>query len=127
MTLLGETAEAEAVLASLPPELATDPEISRARAALELAKNKPEDSVLAELKRAAATGSPEAQLAYAEAAFAAGDRDEAAATLLSMIAQDREWNEGAAKAKLLQIFEAVGLEDAWVAAQRRKLSLILFG
>ena len=44
-----------------------------------------------------------------------------------MIAQDREWNEGAAKAKLLQIFEAVGLEDAWVAAQRRKLSLILFG
>ena len=50
-----------------------------------------------------------------------------AATLLSMIAQDREWNEGAAKAKLLQIFEAVGLEDAWVAAQRRKLSLILFG
>jgi putative thioredoxin len=127
MTLLGETAEAEAVLASLPPELATDPEISRARAALELAKNKPEDSVLAELKRAAATGSPEAQLAYAEAAFAAGDRDEAAATLLSMIAKDREWNEGAAKAKLLQIFEAVGLEDAWVAAQRRKLSLILFG
>ena len=127
MTLLGETAEAEAVLASLPPELATDPEISRARAALELAKNKPEDSVLAELKSAAATGSPEAQLAYAEAAFAAGDRDEAAATLLSMIAQDREWNEGAAKAKLLQIFEAVGLEDAWVAAQRRKLSLILFG
>lgn len=127
MTLLGETAEAEAVLASLPPELATDPEISRARAALELAKNKPEDSVLAELKSAAATGSPEAQLAYAEAAFAAGDRDEAAATLLSMIAKDREWNEGAAKAKLLQIFEAVGLEDAWVAAQRRKLSLILFG
>lgn len=127
MTLLGETAEAEAVLASLPPELATDPEISRARAALELAKNKPEDSVLAELKRAAATGSPEAQLAYAEAAFAAGDRDEAAATLLSLIAKDREWNEGAAKAKLLQIFEAVGLEDAWVAAQRRKLSLILFG
>ena len=26
-----------------------------------------------------------------------------------------------------QLFEAVGLEDAWVAAQRRRLSLILFG
>ena len=36
------------------------------------------------------------------------------------------WN-GAYSAKLLQIFEAVGLEDPWVAAQRRKLSLILFG
>ena len=44
-----------------------------------------------------------------------------------MIGEDREWQEGAARAKLLQIFEAVGLEDAWVAAQRRKLSLLLFG
>ena len=26
-----------------------------------------------------------------------------------------------------QLFEAVGLEDPWVAAQRRRLSLILFG
>ena len=127
MTLLGETAEAEALLASLPPELAADPEIGRARAALELAKNKPEDSELAALKAAAATGAPEARLAYAEAAFAAGNRDEAAAILLEMIAADRDWNEGAAKAKLLLIFEAVGLEDHWVAAQRRKLSLILFG
>ena len=127
MTLLGETAEAEALLASLPPELAADPEIGRARAALELAKNKPEDSELAALKAAAAAGAPEARLAYAEAAFAAGNRDEAAAILLEMIAADRDWNEGAAKAKLLLIFEAVGLEDPWVAAQRRKLSLILFG
>ena len=127
MTLLGETAEAEAVLASLPPELAADPEIGRARAALELAKNKPADSELAALKAAAAAGAPEARLAYAEAAFAAGDRDEAAAILLAMIAEDRDWNEGAAKAKLLLMFEAVGLEDPWVAAQRRKLSLILFG
>ena len=39
----------------------------------------------------------------------------------------REWNEDAARAKLLSLFEAVGLEDAWVAAQRRRLSLILFG
>ena len=127
MTLLGETAEAEALLASLPPELAADPEIGRARAALELAKNKPEDSELAALKAAAAAGAPEARLAYAEAAFAAGNRDEAAAILLEMIAADRDWNEGAAKAKLLLIFEAVGLEDHWVAALRRKLSLILFG
>jgi putative thioredoxin len=127
MTMLGELAEAEAVLTSLPPELASDPDISRARAALELAKNRPADSELAALKAAADTGTPEARLAYAEAAFAAGDRDGACAALLAMIAEDREWNEGAAKAKLLLMFEAVGLEDPWVAAQRRKLSLILFG
>jgi putative thioredoxin len=69
----------------------------------------------------------DAQLAYAEAAFAAGERDAAADVLLALIAADREWNEGAAKAKLLQIFGAVGLEDPWVAATRRRLSLILFG
>src|SRR5690606_41319621 len=61
--------------------------------------------------------------AFAQAAFAAGQRDDAAETLLTMIQRDPEWNEGAAKAKLLQIFEAIGLEDPWVAAQRRRLSL----
>jgi putative thioredoxin len=69
----------------------------------------------------------DAQLAFASAAFAAGERDDAASTLLAMISADREWNEGAAKAKLLQMFEAIGLEDPWVAATRRKLSTILFG
>ncbi len=56
----------------------------------------------------------DAQLAFAEAAFAAGERDEAADTLLRMVETDPEWNDGAAKAKLLQMFEAVGLEDPWV-------------
>ena len=69
----------------------------------------------------------EPQLAFAEAAFAAGARDEAADTLLAMVSADREWNEGAARAKLLQIFEATGLEDDWVVATRRRLSKILFG
>ena len=60
-------------------------------------------------------------------AFAAGERDAAADTLLAMVAADREWNEGAARARLVQIFEATGREDPWVAATRRKLSTILFG
>ena len=51
----------------------------------------------------------------------------AADTLLAMIAADRGWNEGAARAKLLQIFEAIGLEDPWVSATRRRLSTVLFG
>lgn len=127
LTALGEVEQAEAVLTALPAELAGDADIARARTALELARNKPADSELAALKNAATPDNPEGQLAYAEAAFAAGDRDSAADTLLAMITADRAWNEGAAKAKLLQMFEAVGLEDAWVAAQRRRLSLILFG
>ena len=125
----GEIEQAEAALAAVPEELASDPEIHRAVAALTLARNKPEDSALAAL-RAAAEADPAdmaAGLAYAEAAFAAGERDGAADKLLAMIQADRDWNEGAAKARLLQIFEAVGLEDPWVAGQRRRLSLLLFG
>jgi putative thioredoxin len=127
MVALGELAEAEGVLNALPAELASDPEVARARSALELAKNRPADDELAALQAAATPDNPAGQLAYAEAAFAAGNRDGAADMLLAMIAADREWNDGAAKAKLLQMFEAVGLEDPWVAAQRRRLSILLFG
>lgn len=121
--------EAEQVLGSLTPELAQDSHVERARAALQLAKDKPDDSELAALRAAAAErpDDMDAQLAFANAAFAAGEREAAADTLLAMIQADREWNEGAARAKLLQIFEAVGLEDPWVSATRRKLSTILFG
>ncbi len=121
--------EATQLLDSLAPEIAADPQIERARKALDLARAKPEDGELAAL-RAAAEAAPEdmaAQLAFANAAFAAGERDTAAQTLLRMVATDREWNESAARTKLLEIFEAVGLEDPWVSATRRKLSTILFG
>ena len=47
--------------------------------------------------------------------------------LLDIVARDRDWNEGAARQQLLKVFEAVGLEDPWVSAQRRRLSAILFG
>ena len=128
LTALGEFASADGVLAAIVPELADDAEVARARTALDLARNKPDDSELAALKAAAtAPDNMEARLAYAEAAFAAGERDDAADALRAMIGEDREWNEGAAKAKLLQMFEATGLEDPWVAAQRRRLSLLLFG
>ncbi len=127
MVTLGEVAEAEGVLDALPPELSADPEVTRARAALDLARNRPADDELGALHAAATPDNPAGQLAYAEAAFAAGNRDGAADMLLAIIAADREWQDGAARAKLLQMFEAVGLEDPWVAAQRRRLSLILFG
>ena len=126
---LGHLAEAEESLEALPAGAGADPAIERARAALALAKDAPEPSELDHL-RAAAQADPADQaagFAYAHAAFAAGDRDTAAATLLGLIAADRAWDDGAAKAKLLQIFEVIGLEDPWVSAQRRKLSTILFG
>lgn len=129
LTLAGRIEEAAAMLEAIDPALTKDPAIERARAALDLTKDRPDDSELASLRAAAAErpADLDAQLAFANAAFAAGDRDAAAETLLKMVAADREWNEGAARAKLLQIFEAIGLEDAWVAATRRRLSTVLFG
>lgn len=125
----GHLDEAATVLEQLDPALAADPLIERARAALELARDRPDDSALAALRAEAAErpADMDAQFAFAAAAFAAGERDTAADTLLAMVRHDREWNEGAARAKLLQMFEAIGLEDPWVAATRRKLSTVLFG
>ena len=125
----GEIVAAEAALAAVPAELAADPAVAQARAALDLARDRPDEGKLAALRAAAAErpADMETQLAFANAAFAAGERDVAAETLLRMIAHDRAWNDGAARTKLLQIFEAIGLEDPWVAATRRKLSTVLFG
>ena len=124
----GHMADAQTAFDTLPPEVQDRPELAQSRLALELAANQVDDSELAALRAAAADpANMEAQLAFAEAAFAAGARDEAADTLLAMIGAEPAWNDGAAKAKLLQIFEAVGLEDPWVAATRRRLSLLLFG
>lgn len=125
----GQKDEAQAVLDSLDPKLAADPALAQARSALALAEDAPEEGELAALRAAAAERPADmgAQLAFANGLYAAGQRDEAAAKLLAMIAADREWNDGAAKARLLQIFEATGLEDPWVSATRRKLSTVLFG
>lgn len=128
---MGEVEQANEVMATIDadPRLATDAAIIPARSALELAATRVDDGELAALRAAAeaALDNMDAQFAYAEAAFAAGQRDAAADTLLTMIASDREWNEGAARAKLLKIFEATGLEDEWVVGVRRRLSRVLFG
>lgn len=125
----GQKEQAQAAYDALPDELKQDPIIQQAHSALELSASTVDDSELQGLRAAAAErpADMEAQMAFAEAGFAAGNRDEAADVLLKMIESDPEWNEGAAKAKLLQIFEAVGLEDPWVSSQRRRLSLLLFG
>lgn len=129
LLLAGHKDEAAQVLAALDPKLAADHALDQAKAALALAEDAPEEGELAGLRAAvaAAPDDMDARLALANGLFAAGDRDGAADILLAMVAADRAWNEGAARARLLQIFEAIGLEDPWVARTRRKLSTVLFG
>jgi putative thioredoxin len=128
LMLLDRTDEAEALLASLPEAIANAPALSQVKAALALAKDATPVGDLAGLaeKVQAAPDDLEARYELAGGLMAAGDRDGAADQLLAIIAADRTWNEGAAKERLLTLLAAVGLEDGWAAAQRRRLSAILF-
>ena len=124
----GEVDEARNVLAALPEKLGKDPAIARARSALALAEIAPagESSEL-ETRVAANPDDLDARYELAGALAGRGQRDAAADQLLEIIRREREWNDGAARTRLLQLLEATGLEDPWAAAQRRRLSEILFG
>lgn len=128
LVALGRFDEAETVLASAPSDQTKDAGIERARAALSLARDaRPvQDMSAVEGRLAANPDDHEARFELANGHMANGQRDKAADELLEIISRDREWNGGAARAQLLKLFEAVGLEDPWVSAQRRRLSAILF-
>jgi putative thioredoxin len=124
---LGHTEGAEAALATLPVD-SKDPAVTQARAALDLAKSAAPPGELAALEAriAADPADHQARIDLANALFAAGQRDAAADQLLAALAADREWNEGAARAQLLKLIDAVGFGDPWSVATRRKLSAVLF-
>jgi putative thioredoxin len=126
MIAAGKADEARALLDSLPEDDSRHPAIARARAALEVAATPPADVSAEEARLKANPDDHEARYAIAQARVAGGDRDAAADELLEIIARDRDWNEGAARTRLLQIMEATGLEDPWARAQRRRLSALLF-
>jgi putative thioredoxin len=124
----GHFDEAEALLATLPPELAKDAAIERAKAAIALGRSATPDVDIAPLAARLAHNPDdfEALFELSAALMGRGDRDGAADALLQIIAKDRSWEGGKARDQLLKLFEVVGLEDPWVSAQRRRLSAILF-
>ena len=128
LVALGQVDEADAVLAALPADVVRDQAIERARAAIALKRDaKPvADLSGVEARVAADPDDHEARFELANGLMANGDRDGAAEQLLESVRRDRAWNDGAARTQLVKLFEATGLEDPWVAAQRRKLSQILF-
>lgn len=124
----GDLDAADQVLSGLSEDLLKDPALARAASALALARDaRPVDDLSG--LRAEVEAHPDdhaKRYELAGALMAAGDRDGAADALLAIIATDREWNDGAARAQLLKLFEVVGIEDPWVSAQRRRLSAVLF-
>ena len=123
----GEASEARTLLDGLGQDQVRKPEIARARAALEVASAAPAaDTGEFEARLGSNPDDHEARFELASAKMAAGDRDAAADALLEIVGRDREWNDGAARKRFLQLLEAQGLEDPWSSAQRRRLSALLF-
>ena len=122
----GKLDDARALLDAVGDESAKDAAIARARAALDLADAPVVDVTADHARLAANPDDHDARFAIAQAALAAGERDAAADGLLEIIARDRDWNDGAARARFLQMLEASGYEDPWGRAQRRRLSALLF-
>lgn len=128
LVMMDRLDEAAAIYDSLNDALKADPAIGRARAAVTIAADAIDPAEMQALAAAVAANPADlaARFDLANAQMASGDRDSAADGLLSIIAENREWNDGAARARLIEIFGLIGLEDPWVAATRRKLSAVLF-
>lgn len=124
----GDLEQAEAVLNGAPAEISKAPELEAAHAQLELAKQAENAGPVAEL-RAQVDANPDdhqGRFDLALALHANGDAEAAVAELLEIFRRDREWNDGAAKAQLFTIFEALKPNDPVVLNGRRKLSSMIF-
>ena len=108
------------------PATAKDPDLDSVRAALALAQDAPSDTGEFEKRLAANDADHDARFELAKALAGRGQFDEAAAHLLTIIEQDREWNEAAARKQLLSVFEAAGQMSETARQGRRRLSAILF-
>ena len=108
--------------------MAATPEVQAAKAQLDLAKQAENAGPLDDLRQKveADENDHQARFDYAVALNGAGEDEEAVAQLLEIFRRDREWNDGAAKAQLFTIFEALKPNDPVVLNGRRKLSSMIF-
>jgi putative thioredoxin len=125
----GDEDAARATLEQIPAEKRSHPAVSQLEAQLQLMDASDTDD--GELSSLAAAherdpSNQEAGMAYAEALIGARRHERAMEVLLDLIGHDREWNDGAARQKLLTVFEALGPADPAVKASRRRLSSLLF-
>jgi putative thioredoxin len=122
----GDLERAEEILAMAPAGV-KDPELDSVRAAIKLASAAPaSDFSEFETRLQADPDDHAARYGLAEALAAGGRLDEAVDALLHIFARDRTWNDGAARAKLVEIFEAAGPTSDVAKSGRRRLSSLMF-
>ena len=106
------------------------PEVTAAITALELAEqaNAGPSVDLSQFEAGleAAPDNHQMRFDYAIALTGAAMNEEAVDQLIEIIRRDRTWNEEAARAQLLKIFESLGFSDPVAVDGRKKLSAVLF-
>ena len=102
--------------------------IEAARAQLALARQAAGAGPLGELEARvnADPADQQARLDYATALHASGRVEDAIDQLLEGFRRDRDWNDGAVKAQLITIFDAMKPTDPIAQKGRRRLSSLIF-
>ena len=124
--LNGGDKERAAEVAAMAPPGAKNADLDSVRAALALAAAAPSDTAGAEHRLVQNPDDHEARLDLARALVGRGDLQGATDHLLMILAKDRDFQEGAAKAELLKIFEAAGPTSEVAKSGRKRMASILF-
>lgn len=124
MTALKDIERASEWVDALPDNLKKDTYILSSVTALELAKSAPNDNWQA--LEQGLTDKPEDLYNFAEACFAAEEKEKAVETLISIMTKNRNWEDDKARKQLIKYFEAWGYSDPASISGRRKLSSLLF-
>ena len=124
----GDLEHAREMLDMAPEEKRGDPAWVSANKAIEMMSNAPApDEFAAALSKVeAAPDNFDARFDLADKLAAAGRNKQAAEQLLAILTSDLGWQDGKARAKLLEIFEAAGPKDPVTVEGRRRLSSLLF-
>jgi len=125
---LGDLDRAEAILNGVPAAIAAKAEIEAVHAQIALARQAQEAGPVDALRAAVAADPTDHQARFdlALALHANGQVQEAVDELLELFRRDREWNDGAARAQLFTIFDALKPNDPVLLNGRRKLSSMIF-
>jgi putative thioredoxin len=121
-------AAAAATLTQVPSAIAGSAHIEAARAQLQLAQQAESAGPLDDLQARvdADPDDQQARLELAQALHADGQIQEAIDILLDSFRRDREWNDGAAKAQLITVFDSLKANDPIAQKGRRRLSSMIF-
>ena len=125
---LGQPDQARQMLGQLPDDMAKDPDVVAARAALALIDELGETGDPDALQGGVEADPGDLQTRYdlACALYARGRAEEAIEALIESIRRDREWEDGKARKLLLKIFDALGPGHPLTQKGRRGLSSVLF-